>query len=242
MRKIFYSFIFGILALVFLLSLVSAPAVNTGITLCGINYPCGTSDGVCPGNYGANCGNVFDVDCCVPSCSRPNGNILCSSTDTLDTCTIQCNSGYGNCDTNKFANGCEASLTTTSNCGSCGTQCTNTHGTTSCGSGVCNPICSSGWGNCDGNNANGCEASLTTTSKCGSCITQCTSPAICSLSGTTYSCCTPSSACAATACVGESCPDGCGGTVQGTKTPDCSGAGSYCSGTTYSSPNGCGTC
>ncbi len=52
--------------------------------------------------------------------------------------------------------------------GSCGT-CINPHGTTSCNNGLCNPICSQGWGNCDRNNANGCETDLTTSNNCGTC-------------------------------------------------------------------------
>ncbi len=53
--------------------------------------------------------------------------------------------------------------------GSCGT-CVNSHGTTSClSSGLCQPVCSSGWGNCDGNGANGCETTLGTFEHCSNC-------------------------------------------------------------------------
>lgn len=33
-----------------------------GVTICGIDYACGESDGVCPEDYGAEC-EVTDPDC-----------------------------------------------------------------------------------------------------------------------------------------------------------------------------------
>ncbi|MBM4318619.1 MAG: hypothetical protein FJ125_01345, partial [Deltaproteobacteria bacterium] len=59
------------------------------------------------------------------------------------------------------------------NCGSCGTVCSNPHGTTSCIAGQCTPVCVGLWGSCDGNRINGCEAALTTLVNCGSCGTPC---------------------------------------------------------------------
>jgi len=55
------------------------------------------------------------------------------------------------------------------NCGSCNHVCVNPHGTTACVSGVCDPTCSAGWGDCDGDPDNGCERDLNTVTFCGSC-------------------------------------------------------------------------
>ena len=72
------------------------------------------------GNCGS-CGNV---------CGSENGIATCTS----GACTLQCSSGYGNCD-GLFSNGCERSLTTDSaNCGTCGNVCAQG---TSCVNGVC---------------------------------------------------------------------------------------------------------
>lgn len=61
-----------------------------------------------------------------------------------------------------------------SNCGSCGSVCSNPHGTTACSGGECYPTsCSTGWGNCDLNGPNGCERSLRTLTDCGACGAPC---------------------------------------------------------------------
>ena len=38
----------------------------------------------------------------------------------------------------------------------------------------CQPSCSSGWGDCDGNKNNGCETQLNTLTDCGACGASCT--------------------------------------------------------------------
>ncbi len=59
--------------------------------------------------------------------------------------------------------------------GVCPPGCTNPHGTTSCSvDGLCQPVCDSGWGNCDGDNTNGCETDLKTNENCGDCGIVCT--------------------------------------------------------------------
>jgi hypothetical protein len=60
----------------------------------------------------------------------------------------------------------------------CGT-CTNLHGTTSCIIELCNPICSTGYSNCDENNVNGCETQLGTTTNCGFCGDSCSTVQTC---------------------------------------------------------------
>jgi hypothetical protein len=62
------------------------------------------------------------------------------------------------------------------NCGACGNVCaTGPNMTAVCGNGVCAPICSGGFGNCDGNAANGCETRVTTddANNCGQCGRTC---------------------------------------------------------------------
>jgi hypothetical protein len=51
-----------------------------------------------------------------------------------------CSTGYGDCDSSR-ANGCEAALDTTSNCGICGRSCPANGGTPVCQSGACNTLC-----------------------------------------------------------------------------------------------------
>ncbi len=63
------------------------------------------------------------------------------------------------------------------NCGMCGVECVNTHGSTSCTKGKCAPICDPGWGDCNGTVTDGCEADTqTTVASCGGCGIGCTNP------------------------------------------------------------------
>jgi hypothetical protein len=74
-----------------------------------------------------------------------------------------CQAGYGNCDGNVI-NGCETSLTTTLNCGSCGNLCTDgPQGTAICTSGSCDLDCDSFWHNCNGYLSDGCEVTTSHT-------------------------------------------------------------------------------
>ncbi len=59
------------------------------------------------------------------------------------------------------------------NCGACGIQCTNDHGSTSCDDGKCLPSCAGGYKSCDGWTVNGCETSLRTLTNCGDCDRTC---------------------------------------------------------------------
>ncbi len=83
----------------------------------------------------------------------------------------------GNCDGNAV-NGCEASLTTLTNCGTCGSVCNLANATESCGTGTCAlGTCTSSWLNCDGNPANGCETNGDTDpNHCGACGAVCQGP------------------------------------------------------------------
>lgn len=66
-------------------------------------------------------------------------------------------------------------------CGRCGRQCVVARGTVRnpCVMGVCAPVCSEGYGDCDGETTNGCEAPLNTESHCGSCERACPPMDVC---------------------------------------------------------------
>src|SRR5579864_2693439 len=66
---------------------------------------CGSCDTVCSGNHMAT------VTC---------GNGICNGS---------CAPGYGDCNGDKQADGCETPLTTLANCGSCGVSCAPAHAT-----------------------------------------------------------------------------------------------------------------
>ena len=91
---------------------------------------------------------------------------------TLASCKLSCPLGRENCD-DKPGNGCEADLTGTANCGSCGNTCTSQHSSTACISGACKPTCDASWADCDGNPSNGCETDLTSPSGCNGRATTC---------------------------------------------------------------------
>jgi hypothetical protein len=114
------------------------------------------------------------VSQCTPNCfgkvCGSNGCLgSCGSCGTGQTCNL------GICvDENTCTDTC---LSLNYQCGTvcgidCGT-CTNTHGTTSCSTGICQPVCDTNYRSCDGNAANGCETQLGTTTDCGSCGDTC---------------------------------------------------------------------
>jgi hypothetical protein len=95
------------------------------------------------------CGTVMPVS---------NGAASCVS----NNCSISaCLQGYGNCDGNA-ENGCESDLTSVTNCGTCGNDCTALLGLphvgfASCSNGGCVVNCSGTWIDLDLNLQNGCE-------------------------------------------------------------------------------------
>ncbi len=117
-----------------------------------------------------NLTSVNSCGACGTVCSAANGSPSCNS----GVCGVaSCNPGFGDCD-GLAANGCEAPLTTLSNCGACGSTCSRSNGSATCSTGTCNlTSCNSGFGNCDGNQSNGCEAPLNTNTNCGACGSAC---------------------------------------------------------------------
>jgi hypothetical protein len=142
-------------------------AGTCGVASCAAGYgDCdnNASDGCeAPLNTNTNCGG------CGVTCSLTNAAATCAS----GSCQIStCNTGYADCNGDP-SDGCETALNTSSNCGACGSTCTNANGTTSCQNGVCKPTCTSGYADCNGIASDGCEASLTSVTSCGNCGDQC---------------------------------------------------------------------
>jgi hypothetical protein len=158
-------------------------ASNVACVSGACTFTCDSGYGDCDGNEGNGCETNLNA---TASCGASCGTVVnCASTVknatgigcTGGTCTFTCNGGAADCDGDK-TNGCEASLASTTSCGSCGNNCVatvqNVTGIT-CNAGSCGfSGCAAGWGDCDGNPANGCETNLTNNiSHCGTCAINC---------------------------------------------------------------------
>lgn len=178
---------------------------------------------------------LADCGACGSTCTRAGATATCSS----GSCAISsCSSGFGNCDA-VDANGCEAPLTSLTNCGGCGTSCDLPNATESCTTGTCTlGMCTAGFGNCDGSAANGCETPLNSLTNCGGC------GVLCDLPGAGESCATGT--CALSGCAsGQGDCDG--NTGNGCETSlttltNCGGCGTACSLAHASESCGTGTC
>jgi hypothetical protein len=98
--------------------------------------PTGFSD--CDGDPANGCEQSLDdvANCgaCAHLCSAQNGTVTCES----QACKVTaCTGNFGDCDGNAD-NGCEASLTSDDNCGTCGRDCTIDGAT--CSSGLCGTV------------------------------------------------------------------------------------------------------
>ena len=111
---------------------------------------------------------------CGQWCSLANASETCAS----GACEIDsCSAGYADFFFNDTATTEIYTDSDEANCGTCGNTCSNLHGNTNCNSGVCVPVCTSGWGDCDGDPDNGCETYTDgDVGHCGDCATQCTNP------------------------------------------------------------------
>ena len=143
---------------------------------------CSSGWGNCDGIDSNGCENSLDSlsDCgsCGTSCSRAHATASCAG----DTCHIaSCNEGWGNCN-NVDSDGCENSLDSLSDCGSCGTTCSRAHATASCSGDTCHiASCNSGWDDCNNVDSDGCEVDLNNdAANCGSCGNNCGQNAYCS--------------------------------------------------------------
>ncbi len=163
----------------------------------------------------AACGN----DC------RSIPNVL-SSGCSQGKCQYVCNAGRADCNKNA-ADGCEANLSSTTNCGACGNDCSSLPhvASASCGGSACkNLVCQSGWGDCNGDPSDGCERSLHTNSDCASCNAAC-SPAHGAGSCSTGSCVVTSCDSGFDNCNGNA-ADGCEASL--TAASSCGACGKKC--------------
>jgi hypothetical protein len=145
---------------------------------CRANQSCGGSRCVCNPGYDDCDGdpsNGCETDlrttalhcgACGNACSRAGASSICVDS----ACRIgACYPLVDDCD-RADPNGCETSLETTSDCGSCATPCARPNATAVCGGGTCRiGSCASGFGDCDGSDGNGCEDPLDSLTHCGGC-------------------------------------------------------------------------
>lgn len=197
----------------------TADDCSTGVCRAGICDP-GYDD--CDGDHTNGCESLeTDTDCggCGMVCDSTLVNVDSAACSPAG-CALSCLGGFGDCDNNPYT-GCEASLTSLTRCGDCGTPCAVPNAVVSCATGQCEfQRCADGWGNCDGDLSDGCEQRLDLPEYCGSCTNDCsstTSP-FCSAGQCTAVDCTPPSA-------------------------DCDGDGASCEvADTTSDPAHCGAC
>ena len=167
---------------------------------CGTGSPCNSAtdcrSGVCAGEQGtkkcevscvegtAECDGETDVECetnvltdplrcgdCETVCELAHAEQSCVS----GACQIgACVAPYDNCN-NEVEDGCETNLTTSeTDCGACGSECSDDNGVPSCVASECQIECNEGFRDCDGTRVNGCETSVgTDVEACGTCTTVC---------------------------------------------------------------------
>lgn len=128
-----------------------------------------------------NCGG-----CNIQCPTGPHATAQCSAS----SCSIVCDPGFANCDSNP-ATGCESTpATDPANCSTCGLVCPNRpNATPSCVGGSCSFTCNPGFVDCNAIATDGCEVSSagfpTDPNNCGGCGNVCTIPnglAVCSAS------------------------------------------------------------
>jgi hypothetical protein len=138
---------------------------------------CGTTFGDCDSNVKNGCESVFandSGDCggCGITCQAVNGTNMCGG----GVCNPVCSQTYfKSCDGNAN-NGCEADTRSSkANCGGCGKACADIQtSSNNCSNSVCQPVCLTNRGDCDGNPNNGCETPTATDAlNCGGCNVQC---------------------------------------------------------------------
>ncbi|MGE0789553.1 MAG: hypothetical protein AB7S26_28020 [Sandaracinaceae bacterium] len=139
---------------------------------------CAAGFGDCNAMNADGCERALDTltDCggCDAPCSRAHATATCAT----GSCEIEtCAAGFGDCN-GMAADGCERSLSTTTDCGSCGTPCTIANGTGTCASGTCAVMaCNTNYGECNAMASDGCETDVRRDPlHCGTCGTVCMAP------------------------------------------------------------------
>jgi hypothetical protein len=119
-------------------------------------------------------GSLQSCGACYKSCAVANGSAACVNS----ACTIgSCLNGFADCN-GLAADGCEASLKSAQNCGTCATACLSVGSTAmSCATGECKvSSCALGWEDCNQQPSDGCEVDLHSVQNCGACGAICALP------------------------------------------------------------------
>lgn len=219
------------------------------LSACGSDQGTTSSKGGCTG---ATCGDDCVGDqscgdglaCCSSSCtSRSNDPLNCGecgracSSKNISTpacesgvCVGACVDGFGDCNGDRQADGCETALVADSaNCGACGNACSTSHVSASaCEAGQCVGSCEAGWADCNQDMlSDGCEAELDAdVEHCGTCGNSC------SQNHATATCdagkCAGTCAAGFANCNGDLGADGCEVDTENT-VEHCGGCGIACS-------------
>ncbi len=140
---------------------------------------CDTGYAECDGNTANGCESNLATDAkncgsCNVACSNNN---ITTPTCSGGTCNGTCNTGFGDCNSDKKTDGCELNVQSdASNCGGCGKKCSNNNLTTpTCAAGSCNGTCNTNYGDCNSDKlVDGCEQSLQSDpNNCGACGNVC---------------------------------------------------------------------
>lgn len=108
---------------------------------------------------------------CGAVCAPANATPAC----TMQTCRIAaCDAGWGDCG-GGAADGCETSLRSLTDCGTCGEACTRANASATCTTGSCTiDACVPGFASCNGTDVDGCEISIADDeANCGACGNLC---------------------------------------------------------------------
>jgi len=146
-----------------------ADAADDVVTSCAP----GTAD--CDGDPANGCevateANLDHCGSCGTACeSGANAAASCNG----GVCGLACEDGFEDCD-DVASNGCEADLSSTATCGSCGQVCGDQHAAATCDAGTCKLTCDDGFADCNGNPSDGCEVELAVAAaNCGWCGHDC---------------------------------------------------------------------
>lgn len=120
-------------------------------------------------------GDVTNCGACNRTCSPAN---LSARGCDAGVCTGTCTAGFGDCNSDLAADGCETNTRTTlAHCGACNRACSTANLTPACDGGQCTGACNAGFADCNSNKqTDGCEVNIfTTPTSCGGCTTACSS-------------------------------------------------------------------
>jgi hypothetical protein len=199
----------------------TSPVCLAGFGNCvgGIDDGCETNTTNTPGHCGG----------CGQACSTSASAHVSTNACVNSQCDPKCAGTYLTCDNNKF-NGCEADKDSDeSNCGACGTVCSNgasVHTSSNdCSGSTCHPVCSGTYGDCDTSRTNGCEVDMAVSAAhCGGCGMACDTSAAAHVT--------------TNACSGSDCQPKCNGLYD-----DCDGnSHNGCETPTSGDLDNCGAC